>query len=94
MNDISSWLNENNKSLKETALKPKQLVNLIKSIIEGEITGKIAKTHIDDLMRDIPFTPEKSISDRDELTRICKEIIKENDKIVIDTQENPRAYFL
>ena len=56
MSNISRWLNDNNKNLKETKLKPSQLVDLIKSIKEGKITGKIAKTLVDEMMKYCGFT--------------------------------------
>ena len=46
MNDISGWLNDNNKRIVDTKLQPIQIVNLIKFIKEGKITGKIAKTFV------------------------------------------------
>ena len=95
--DISRWLNDNNKSIKETKLKPKQLINLIKFIKEGEITGKIAKTFIEKMMKGITISEivkksgKKRISDEDKITEVVKEVINENPKIVEDYKKNPKA---
>ena len=97
MGDISRWLNENNNVIKETKLTPKHLVDLIKSINEGKITGKIAKTFINEMMKGIAISEmiKKSgktrIADKNKITKIAKEVIKENPDIVKDYQKNPRA---
>jgi aspartyl-tRNA(Asn)/glutamyl-tRNA(Gln) amidotransferase subunit B len=95
--DISRWLNEHNVSVTETDLKPKQLVNLIKYIGEGNITGKIAKGFIDEIMKGKPIKEiiEKSgktrIGDSQKIEKVVKTVIKENPEIVEDFEKNPRA---
>jgi aspartyl-tRNA(Asn)/glutamyl-tRNA(Gln) amidotransferase subunit B len=98
MNDISGWLNDNNKSIKQTKLRPKQLVDLIKSITKGQITGKIAKTFIDDMMKGLSISKivdksgKKRIADKKKISNIVKEVIDENPKIVEDYIKNPKAF--
>jgi len=97
MNNISGWLNENNIHITETKLKPHQLVNLIQYINRGEITTKIAKTFVEDMMRGkeigriIRSKGKKRISDINELKKHSKEAIDENPQIVEDCYKNPKA---
>jgi len=97
MGDISRWLNDNNKSIKETQLIPKILVDLIKNINTGKITGKIAKSFIDEMMKGtkipdiIKKSGKKRISDKKEITKVVKEVIEENPRIVEDVKKNPKA---
>lgn len=97
MNDISGWLNENNKRIKDTKITPKHLVEIINSIKEGKITGKIAKTFIDEIMKGTPITKiikesgMKRIADKGTITKIVKDILKDNPKIVEDYKKNPKA---
>jgi len=97
MGDISRWLNDNNKSIKETQLNPKILVDLIKNINTGKITGKIAKSFIDEMMKGtkipeiIKKSGKKRISDKKEITKVVKEVIEENPRIVEDVKKNPKA---
>ena len=97
MNDISGWLNDNNKRITETKLKPKQVVDLIKSIKEGKITGKIAKTFVGEMMKGttiseiIKSSGKEAISDEKILEDICRQIVEENPKIVEDCRKKPKA---
>ncbi len=97
MGDLSRWLNENNKGIKETKLTPTQVVNLIKSINEGKITGKIAKTFVNEMMIGTPISEilkksgKERIADKDKITKVVKEVLEENPDIVNDYQKNPRA---
>ena len=97
MNDISGWLNDNNKRITETNLKPKQVVDLIKSIKEGKITGKIAKTFVGEMMKGttiseiIKSSGKEAISDEKILEDICRQIVEENPKIVEDCRKKPKA---
>ena len=97
MNDISGWLNDNNKRITETNLKPKQVVDLIKSIKEGKITGKIAKTFVGEMMKGtsiseiIKSSGKEAISDEKVLEDICMQIVEENPKIVEDCRTKPKA---
>ena len=97
MNDISRRLNEQGKTIKDTELHFRQVVDLINHINEGKITTKIAKSFIDDLMKGFPITRiikekgKKRISDEKFLEKLSKETIEENPKIVNDCRENPKA---
>ncbi len=97
MNDISRWLNEQNKIIKDTELHPHQIVDLIRYVNEGKITTKIAKTIIDDMMEGFSISEilekkdKKRISDENLLKKLSKEVIEENPKIVIDCHDNPKA---
>jgi aspartyl-tRNA(Asn)/glutamyl-tRNA(Gln) amidotransferase subunit B len=97
MNNISGWLNENNMDITDTKLRPHQIVNLINFIKKGEITTKIAKTFIDDMMKGkeigviIKNKGKKRISDRKILTEISSEVVDENPKIIEDCRKNPKA---
>jgi aspartyl-tRNA(Asn)/glutamyl-tRNA(Gln) amidotransferase subunit B len=97
MGEISRWLNDNNKSITETKLTPKILVDLINNIKNGKITGKIAKTFVDDMMKGIEIqdilkkSGKQRISDENKITEVVKEVIEENPKIVEDAKKNPKA---
>ncbi|MFX0187002.1 MAG: Asp-tRNA(Asn)/Glu-tRNA(Gln) amidotransferase subunit GatB [Candidatus Hodarchaeota archaeon] len=97
MNDVARWLNENNKQIKETSLKPKQVVDLINLIKVGKITTKIAKTYIDEMMKGIPISTiiKKSgkvrIADEKFLEDLCRNVIEGNPKIIEDYRKNPKA---
>jgi aspartyl-tRNA(Asn)/glutamyl-tRNA(Gln) amidotransferase subunit B len=97
MGEISRWLNDNNKSIKETQLTPKILIDLIKNINNGKITGKIAKTYVDVMMKGTEIieimkkSGKKRISDKDKITKVVKEVLEENYKIVEDYKKNPKA---
>ena len=97
MNDISGWLNDNNKTIKETDIKPRILVDLLKHINEGKITGKIAKIFVGEMMKgtEILDIMKKSgkmrISDEAKITKIVKEVLKENPEIKEAYKKNPKA---
>ncbi len=98
MGDVSRWLNENNITITETKLNPQQIVDLINFIKEGKITGKIGKSFVDEIMTKdssisdiLKKTGKQRISDKDKITEIVKEVIKENLKIVKDYEKNPKA---
>ncbi|MBD3195663.1 MAG: Asp-tRNA(Asn)/Glu-tRNA(Gln) amidotransferase subunit GatB [Candidatus Lokiarchaeota archaeon] len=95
--DISRWLNLQNKKITDTDLTPIQVVNLVKLIEEGRITGKIAKSVIGDMMLGTPIKKilkqqgKKRIADEEKLSSICKKVIQENSEIIKDYKTNPRA---
>ncbi|MFX1392908.1 MAG: Asp-tRNA(Asn)/Glu-tRNA(Gln) amidotransferase subunit GatB [Promethearchaeota archaeon] len=97
MGDISRWLNENNKGIKETKLTQMQLVELIKSIKEGKITGKIAKTFVNKMMLGTPISEiikksgKSRIADKDKIIKVVKEVLEENPDIVDDIPKNLKA---
>jgi len=98
MSDISRWLNKNNISIKNTKINPQHIIDLINYIKEGKITGKIAKTFVDEMMTKGTSIPEilkntgkKRISDKNKITEIVKDVIKQNPEIVEDYKKNPKA---
>jgi aspartyl-tRNA(Asn)/glutamyl-tRNA(Gln) amidotransferase subunit B len=97
MNDVVGWLNENNKKINETKIKPIHLVDLILNIKKGHITTKMAKGSIDDMMdgrsisKVIKDKGKKRISDAKVLEHYSRETIKENPNIVEDCHNNPKA---
>ena len=97
MNDISRHLNEQNKTITETEVQPKLVVDLINNINEGKITTKIAKTFISEMMNGSSISKiiekkgKKRISNEEIIEGNCKEVIKENPKIVEDCRKNPKA---
>jgi aspartyl-tRNA(Asn)/glutamyl-tRNA(Gln) amidotransferase subunit B len=97
MNDISRWLNDQGKTMKDTKLPPKQVAELIRYINEGKITTKIAKSFIDDMMIGISVTEiiekkgKKRLSNEDTIEKYCRKAVKENPKIVEDCTKNPKA---
>ncbi|MHA2280793.1 MAG: Asp-tRNA(Asn)/Glu-tRNA(Gln) amidotransferase subunit GatB [Promethearchaeota archaeon] len=97
MNDVSRKLNEQNKTLKDTKLQPKQLVDLIHHIKNGKITTKIGKSFIEEIMKGtsvskiIDTKGKKRISNEEVIKIKCVEAIKESTKIVEDLITNPKA---
>lgn len=97
MNDISRQLNEQNITIKDTKLQPKQVVDLIHHINEGKITTKIAKTLITEMMNGktiskiIEKDGKKRISDEKILKNYCIDVIKNHPDIVEDCLKNPKA---
>jgi aspartyl-tRNA(Asn)/glutamyl-tRNA(Gln) amidotransferase subunit B len=97
MNDISGYLNEQNKTITETKAQPKQVVDLINYIKEGKITTKIAKTFISEMMNGnsisniIEKKGKKRISNEQTIKEYCGEVIQENPRIVDDCRKNQKA---
>jgi aspartyl-tRNA(Asn)/glutamyl-tRNA(Gln) amidotransferase subunit B len=97
MGDISRWLNENNKNINQTQLTPEMVSELVILINKGKITGKIAKTFIDDMMKGespkeiMKKTGKERISDKETIRKIVREVIENNPNIVKDYKENPKA---
>ena len=97
MNAISGWLNEHNKTIKNTKLHAKQVVDLVNYVKEGKITTKIAKSLMNDLMDgdSVSYILEKKgktrISDKTYIENLSKEAIDGNPKIVEDCVNNPKA---
>lgn len=98
MNDIVGWLNENNVRIIDTQLKPHHIVDLILNIRKGNITTKIAKTLITDMMKGktiskiIEYKGKKRISDESLLKEYCIEVIQENPNIIKDLEKNQKAF--
>jgi aspartyl-tRNA(Asn)/glutamyl-tRNA(Gln) amidotransferase subunit B len=100
MGDFSRRLNEDNLDINETSLTPEALIQLLQMIGSGEITGKIGKTLVKDMLdgkmpKDL--CEEKSVCRMDDeaaLAEIIDTVIAENEKAVNDMREgtNPKSF--
>ncbi len=91
--DLSGLLNSKNSSFEQSPVTPQQLTGLLKLIQNGQISGKIAKSVIEEMFdtgKDAEvIVKEKGfaqISDEGELERIIAEVISANSKSVTDYQ--------
>lgn len=85
VNDLAAYLKENNLSIESCPVSPVQLVEMLKLIDKGTISGKIAKTvlvdmlktgkNVQDIVKESGLT---QISDEGELVKIVREVIKNN----------------
>lgn len=97
MNDIVGWLNEKNKKIYETKLKPSHVIDLISNIKKGNITTKIVKTFIGYMMEGnsiskmIKDKGKKRISEENIIEKYSREVIDENPRIIEDCRKNPKA---
>lgn len=91
MGDFSRLLNQNNQEIGESLLTPAHLVQMLQSMDQGTISGKMAKAVFEEM-----FASGKSpqqvikekgmvqISDADALAPIIEEIVRANPKVVED----------
>lgn len=97
MNDVSRILNQQNKTIRDTKLHYRQIVDLIRFINEGKITTKIGKDILPDLMNGFPISEiiekkgKKRISDENLLRNLISGVIEEYKSIVNDCRENSKA---
>ncbi|MHA1731202.1 MAG: Asp-tRNA(Asn)/Glu-tRNA(Gln) amidotransferase subunit GatB [Promethearchaeota archaeon] len=97
MEDITRRLKEEKMRLGESKLKPEAVVHLVELITSGDITGKIAKGYIPEMLEgkdpvDIKSSRgDQRISDPEHIRGVVLEVLAENPKIVEDTRKNPRA---
>ncbi|MEW6067648.1 MAG: Asp-tRNA(Asn)/Glu-tRNA(Gln) amidotransferase subunit GatB [Nitrospirota bacterium] len=89
MGELTRLLNEENKSIEDCSLKPKQLVDMLKLIEKGTISGKIAKTVFEEMYKTgkdaDAIVKEKGliqISDESEIEKTLNEVISKNPKEV------------
>jgi aspartyl-tRNA(Asn)/glutamyl-tRNA(Gln) amidotransferase subunit B len=75
--DLMRLLNEENKSIEESPLKPKQLVGMLRLIENGTISGKIAKTVFEEMYRTGAETISVGDSSLPSLEGIAEAIVKE-----------------
>ena len=94
--DLMRLLNEDNKSIEDCPLKPKQLVDMLKLIDNGTISGKIAKTVFEEMYKtnkitlDVTLPMLKVKMEMQEGT--AKAIVKEKGLVQIsDTGEIDKA---
>ncbi len=90
MVELMRLLNEENKSIEECPLKPKQLADMLKLIDKGTISGKIAKTVFEEMYKTRKdaesIVKEKGlvqISDAGEIEKVVDEVIAKNPKEVV-----------
>ena len=98
LGDVASILNEKKVPIGKTALKPAHLAGLIKLIKSEEISGKIAKEILPEMIRE--GTPPAEIvkkkglgqiKDQGELSSIIEDVLKENEKSVNDYKKGKEA---
>ena len=87
--ELLSVLNYNKKELEEVEISPKHFIELIEMIDKGKITELKAKEILRS-WKEKSFSPKEeaknfsSISNTDEIEKIAKEVMKENEKAVDD----------
>lgn len=91
LGDISAYLNKNNKKIEETMLDDKKFRELVLKLDKGDITNKIFKEILDDLMETDKsidkILDEKGlnlVNDDNLIDSIIDKVINENEKIVND----------
>ncbi|HDS11689.1 MAG TPA: Asp-tRNA(Asn)/Glu-tRNA(Gln) amidotransferase subunit GatB, partial [Candidatus Wirthbacteria bacterium] len=91
--DISYLLNENSLSLSNSPLKADSLIELVTLIQNGEISGKIAKDILPEIVLEGKSAKQlvetkglKQVSDKSELTKLAQAVIQENPKVVEQIQ--------
>lgn len=102
---VSNWvmveflrlLNTNNLDIKESKLTPSHLIEMLKMMDEGTISGKIAKTVFEEMFdsgkRAARIVEEKGllqISDEDELAAIIDELIAAHPEVVEDYRKGKK----
>jgi aspartyl-tRNA(Asn)/glutamyl-tRNA(Gln) amidotransferase subunit B len=87
MGDLTRLLNDENKSFEDCPLKPRQLVDMLKLMDNGTISGKIAKTVFEEMYRTgkeaAVIVKEKGlvqISDTGEIEKAVDEVVAKNPK--------------
>jgi len=91
MGDISKFANANNLEFKDLRLTPEMLIEMLKLIDNGTISGKIAKEIIDQMLatgeRADDIIKKKGltqITDEAAILSLIDEVISENEKVVDD----------
>ena len=98
LGDVASILNEKKVPIGKTALKPAHLAGLIQLIKSEEISGKIAKEILPEMIREGTPPAEivkkkglEQIKDQGELSSIIEDVLKENEKSVNDYKKGKEA---
>ena len=97
--DVLGYLNKNMMSFDEIKMTPSMLVELIKLIDDGKISGKQGKKVLEKVM-ETGNSPESlveelglsQISDENEIRKIVLEVISENDKLIEDYKNGKRVF--
>lgn len=103
MTDLTRYLRELGVEISEAKIKPEHLVNMLKLIDDGEISGKIAKKVLNEIVR-TGEPPQEiikkenliKISDKDQILKIIDKVFEEFPKAVKDakTDENAINYLV
>lgn len=98
MGDLAAYLNENKKAINEIDFTPAQLAEILQLIDKGTISGKIAKTvlvevlksgkSVQDIIKEKGLT---QVSDKGELSKIIKDVIKKNPKPVEEYKKGKKT---
>ncbi|MBU0672546.1 MAG: Asp-tRNA(Asn)/Glu-tRNA(Gln) amidotransferase subunit GatB [Candidatus Margulisbacteria bacterium] len=98
MGDLTAYLNENKKAIDEIDFTPAQLVEILKSIDKGTISGKIAKTVLVEVLKSgkqvkdvIAESGMTQVSDEGEIIKIIKEVLKHNPGPVAEYKKGKKA---
>ncbi|MFQ6095037.1 MAG: Asp-tRNA(Asn)/Glu-tRNA(Gln) amidotransferase subunit GatB [Candidatus Bathyarchaeia archaeon] len=98
MSDLLRYLYENNLELPESKITPKNLVDMIRLIDEGVISGKIAKKILPEMILSgrspHDLVREKGlvkITDREYLGKVIEKVFAENRKAVEDALTNEKT---
>lgn len=99
LGDIASYLNKHNKSLAETKLTIDKFLELVEKLEKEEISNKIFKDILDDLMESdqsvSQIVKEKGISlvsDESSIRELISKVFANNEKLVLDYRSgNERA---
>ncbi|GAB4074466.1 Asp-tRNA(Asn)/Glu-tRNA(Gln) amidotransferase subunit GatB [Barrientosiimonas marina] len=91
MDEVSAYMNKNDKELDELALTPETLAKMIKLIEDGTISSKIAKKVFAELVENggdpgkiVQDQGLAQISDEGQLTDIITKVLDENEQSIID----------
>ncbi|MDI6892821.1 MAG: Asp-tRNA(Asn)/Glu-tRNA(Gln) amidotransferase subunit GatB [Actinomycetota bacterium] len=91
MGELSMYLNAANLEIDECAVTPRHLVQLLKLIDDGTVSGKMAKSVFEEMFETgkLPkvIVEEKGlvqITDREEIARIVEMVVEENPSVVED----------
>lgn len=98
MGDLLKWLHKENLEIEESKITPQFLVDMIKLIDKGVISGKIAKQILLEIIRTgkspMEIVKEKNLlrmSSPDEITNVVNLIFKENPKAAQDSLVDKKA---
>ena len=91
LGDISSYLNKTNKKIDETHLTDNKFLDLVNRLSSGEISNKIFKELLNDLMendKDIKtLLDEKNlniVNNHDDIVLLVRNVLANNEKMVLD----------
>lgn len=100
MGELSRLLNQNNLDISDCKIKPAELVQMLKLIDDGTISGKIGKTVFEEMFRSgkspALIIKEKGlvqISDEGALLPVIEDIVKANPKVVEDYKNGKEKAF-